>query len=290
MTEVYQQIDRRRGVDHIGVGCIFFCHDGQGHVLLHKRSQKCRDEQGRWDCGAGALEFGESFEDAVRREVMEEYCVAPLKMECITVKNTVRHNKGTPTHWIHGFYVVQVDPSRVKIGDPDKMDEIGWFPFDTIPDPSHSNLPEELELVQTYFAKKQDRPRVGVAVIVRRGDHVLMSQRHGDHGEGTWCFPGGHLEFGEDWETGAWRETMEEVGIDVSDLRFVGATNDVYESEGKHYITLFMLALRRSGEPRLCEPHKFACDWEWFDWSAMPEPLFLPIRNLRAQGFDPRKM
>lgn len=135
-----------------------------------------------------------------------------------------------------------------------------------------------------------EHPKVGVAIMVMRDNKVLMSQRHADHGDGTWCFPGGHLEFGEDWETGARREAFEEAGIDVFDLRFVGATNDFYSEENKHYITIFMQARQFSGEPRLCEPDKFLCDWDWFDWDVLPEPLFLPVQNLRAQGFDPRKM
>ncbi len=62
----------KRGEDYIGVTCVFFCHDGNGRFLLHKRSEKCRDEQGRWDCGGGSMEHGETFEQAVCRESGEE--------------------------------------------------------------------------------------------------------------------------------------------------------------------------------------------------------------------------
>jgi 8-oxo-dGTP diphosphatase len=55
-----------RGIDYIGITCVFFCHDGKGNILLHKRSEKCKDEQGNWDCGGGALEFGEEFDQGVR--------------------------------------------------------------------------------------------------------------------------------------------------------------------------------------------------------------------------------
>lgn len=50
----------RQGFDYIGVTTVFYCHDGKGNLLLHKRSQTCRDEKGRWDCGGGALKFGET--------------------------------------------------------------------------------------------------------------------------------------------------------------------------------------------------------------------------------------
>jgi ADP-ribose pyrophosphatase YjhB (NUDIX family) len=41
----------------------------------------CRDEQGMWDGGGGGLKFGEKIEDAVVREIKEEYCATPKKIE-----------------------------------------------------------------------------------------------------------------------------------------------------------------------------------------------------------------
>lgn len=38
--------DLQRGIDFIGITCVFYCHDGQGNFLMHKRSKNCRDEIG----------------------------------------------------------------------------------------------------------------------------------------------------------------------------------------------------------------------------------------------------
>jgi hypothetical protein len=46
------------GIDYVGITTVFFCHDGKGNFLFHKRSNKCRDEHGRWDLGSGKLEHG----------------------------------------------------------------------------------------------------------------------------------------------------------------------------------------------------------------------------------------
>lgn len=86
----YIKHDLRRGIDFIGVTCVFLCHDGGGKFVLQKRSAKCRDEQGRWDPGGGALEHGESFEDAIRREVHEEYCTDVDDVQFINVRNVLR--------------------------------------------------------------------------------------------------------------------------------------------------------------------------------------------------------
>jgi len=79
---------------------------------------------------------------------------------------------------------------------------------------------------------------VGVAIIITKDDKVLLMKRKGPHGQGTWSTPGGHLDFGETPEGCAAREAKEEVGLDVVGIRFRAVTNDVFEAEGKHYITL----------------------------------------------------
>ncbi len=129
-------------------------------------------------------------------------------------------------------------------------------------------------------------PKVGIAAIVIKDGRVLMHQRKNAHGDGTWSFPGGHLEFGESWEECAKRETLEEAGIGIVNVRFGTVTNDIFEKEGKHYITIFMLADWKSGEPVVMEPDK--CDgWEWVEWGRMPSPRFLPIENLLKAGYRP---
>jgi 8-oxo-dGTP diphosphatase len=124
------------------VSCVFVCHDDAGRVLLARRSAGARDEPGAWDCGAGALEFGESFEQAVTREVTEEYATAPLAIDLLGVRNVVRDDP--PSHWVAVIFAVLVDPAAVRIGEPHKFDELGWFTPDALPAPLHSQLPATL--------------------------------------------------------------------------------------------------------------------------------------------------
>lgn len=128
-----------------GVSCVFVCHDGGGRVLLARRSAGARDEPGTWDCGAGALEFGETFEAAVAREVGEEYGVRPLDIERIGVRNVLR---GDPvdSHWVAVVFAVRVEPGEVRIGEPHKFDALGWFGSDELPGPLHSQCGESLAL------------------------------------------------------------------------------------------------------------------------------------------------
>ena len=40
-----------------------------------------------------------------------------------------------------------------------------------------------------------DRSKVGIGVIVLKDGKVLLGKRKNAHGEGSWSFGGGHLEF-----------------------------------------------------------------------------------------------
>jgi 8-oxo-dGTP diphosphatase len=128
------------------------------------------------------------------------------------------------------------------------------------------------------------RPKVGVAIIVVKDFKVLLGKRVSSHGSGTWQFPGGHLEFGEPIEDCAKRELFEETGLTIRNIRSGPYTNDIFKTEQKHYITLFVIADYDSGVLTVKEPNK--CEtWGWFSWSQLPEPQFLPIQNLIKQNF-----
>lgn len=131
-----------------------------------------------------------------------------------------------------------------------------------------------------------ERPGVGVGVIIVKEGRVLLGKRKGSHGQGSWSFPGGHLEFGEPVEDCARREVLEETAVEIGNLRPGPYTNDIFESEHRHYVTVYVVADHHAGEARVMEPGK--CEgWEWFEWGALPRPLFLPVQNLLRRGFHP---
>ena len=129
--------------------------------------------------------------------------------------------------------------------------------------------------------ERSKRPMVGVSVLVTKGNQVLLLKRQGSHGSGTWASPGGHLEFGETPEECGIRETLEEVGLEITKLTFKTITNDIFAQEGKHYITIWMEGKYSSGEPQVAAPYEMS-EVGWFTWDALPEPLFLPLANLVA--------
>ncbi len=129
--------------------------------------------------------------------------------------------------------------------------------------------------------------QVGVGVLVIRGGQVLLGQRLGSHGAGTWAAPGGHLEFGEEVEACARRETLEETGLQLTTVTPGPFANTVFADVQRHYVTCFVEAtIDEAAVAQAMEPHKCA-QWQWFDWAALPEPLFAPLRNLLDSGYRP---
>ncbi|KAI0881561.1 NUDIX hydrolase domain-like protein [Annulohypoxylon maeteangense] len=140
--------------------------------------------------------------------------------------------------------------------------------------------------------------RVGVAVLIRNSEgKFVFGKRKGSHGAGTWQFPGGHLEMGESFFACAERETLEETGLKVIAEKVFAVTNDVFDQETKHYITVFVTCRRvnENDQPEVLEPEK--CEsWNWIGWNQIrqwcehhddevtPEwaqnKCFLPIRDL----------
>ena len=136
-----EELRQHKGVSFTGITTVFFCHDGQGRLLMQKRSKKARDEHGRWDAGGGGLKHGESVVDSMKREVKEEYNVDPINVEFIGWFDAFRKNQdGHDTHWLAMCFAVLVDPAQVKINDTDAIDDFGWFTLDKLPSPLHSQF------------------------------------------------------------------------------------------------------------------------------------------------------
>lgn len=134
-----------KGLECIGVGVIFFCHDGTGKFLMGLRSTKARDEQDKWDIGGGAIEWGDDVIETLKREVKEEYCCDVLEYEFLGYRDVKRTVNGKPSHWIALDYKVRIDPTQVKNGEPHKFNDVQWFTLATIPENAHSQFPAFLE-------------------------------------------------------------------------------------------------------------------------------------------------
>lgn len=123
----------------------------------------------------------------------------------------------------------------------------------------------------------EEQPRVGVGVMVLKDGKVLLGKRLSSHGAGEYSFPGGKLEHLESIEDCAKRETREEAGIEIQNVRFLCVTNSA-PYPPKHFINVGVIADWKSGEPLVMEPEKLN-DWQWYEMHDLPRPLFEAIPN-----------
>lgn len=131
------------------------------------------------------------------------------------------------------------------------------------------------------------RPVIGVGVLVWHGKKLLLGKRLSQNkltqdSDDCWQFPGGHLEVPETVNECAYREVLEETGLQVAALRHLGFTNQTFIVGEKEYLTLLVSCEYSSGEVRVMEPDKCEC-WQWFDYQKLPQPLFEPISLYLAQ-------
>ena len=127
------------------------------------------------------------------------------------------------------------------------------------------------------FESEKQRPKVGVGVIILKEGKVLLAKRKGSHSAGVWGSCGGHMEFMESFEDCARRETFEEAGIEIENLRFLCVTN-FRTNESKHYVDIGFVADWKSGEPTIKEPDRQE-EWGWYELDALPEPIFSVLNN-----------
>lgn len=128
------------GVDFVGVSTSFYCNDGRGNYLLHKRGKNCRDEVGKWDPGGGKLEFGLTLEENVLKEVREEYGCEGTIQRKLAAYNLIRRKGRLETHWVVIPFLVLVKKSEVRNNEPEKIEEMGWFRINELPEPLHPGI------------------------------------------------------------------------------------------------------------------------------------------------------
>jgi 8-oxo-dGTP diphosphatase len=129
---------------------------------------------------------------------------------------------------------------------------------------------------------ENNRPKVGIGLLIIRGDMILLGRRKNAHGAGEYGSVGGHMEYMESFEACIRRELVEEAGdeLKIKNLRFLCVDN-VKEYAPKHYVDIGMVADWESGEPRVMERDKVE-SWEWFPIADLPKPLFIVDRYLHA--------
>ncbi len=124
----------QKGIDFIGVSVGALIFNSKGEIFLNKRSQKARNARGCWEAPGGAVNFWETRQAAIKREIKEEFGVEiKIKSMLHTVEEMLLEEK---QHWLATSFICEFKKGQIpRIMEPDKHEAIGWFSLTSLPKP-----------------------------------------------------------------------------------------------------------------------------------------------------------
>jgi 8-oxo-dGTP diphosphatase len=122
-------MELKKGQDYIGVGvgAVILQHE---HILLLQRLKE--PEAGCWGIAGGAVEFGETIEAAIVREVREELAIEAQIITLLGVTNHILPMANV--HWIAPIFLMKITAGTPENLEPTKHREIQWFNLKKLPE------------------------------------------------------------------------------------------------------------------------------------------------------------
>jgi len=137
----------QRSAEEIRPGIAVILFDGEGRVLLQKRA-----DVGKWGLISGHMEPGETVEEAVIREVLEETGLQVKIERFIGVytdpaSQIFAYPDGRTVHFVTLYFAVKVMDGDLKFSPriPEESLELCFFPVEEIPEDLIPMHPQWLE-------------------------------------------------------------------------------------------------------------------------------------------------
>src|SRR5262245_17964427 len=105
----------------------------RGRVLLGRRSGS--HGAGYYAAPGGHIEFGESFEEAAKREVLEETGLEITDLKLLSVGNYIFARDEGERHYIDIDFVCEAPEGQPKLMEPEKCEGWDWYDLENLPQP-----------------------------------------------------------------------------------------------------------------------------------------------------------
>lgn len=118
----------------------------QGNEVLLLRRFNTGYEDGKYSVPAGHVDAGETFTQAVIREISEEVNLR-LDPEYVHVAH-IMHRKSHDSERIDAFFVAEKWQGEIQNMEPEKCDDLSWFPLDKLPENTIPYIRQALECIR----------------------------------------------------------------------------------------------------------------------------------------------
>ncbi|MGG0795126.1 NUDIX domain-containing protein [Brevibacillus laterosporus] len=115
-------------IPRVGVGAAII--DDNRRILLVLR--KKAPEAGCWSLPGGKVDYMETIEDAVIREIKEELNIDIAIDSLLCVTNHIVQAENV--HWVAPTFIARISSGEVQNLEPHALEKVGWFPIDELPD------------------------------------------------------------------------------------------------------------------------------------------------------------
>lgn len=128
--------------EKIGVGAGFIIVE-DGKAFLAKR--KGSHGEGTFGSCGGHVEYGETIEQALKREAKEELGIEIEVVRFLCCFNMIKYGK----HYMDLEFLAKIKKGEPKILEPDRIESIGWYALDNLPQPLFEPLKIALDAYKT---------------------------------------------------------------------------------------------------------------------------------------------
>ncbi|MET8744825.1 NUDIX domain-containing protein [Streptomyces sp. NPDC004728] len=263
--------------------------NSRGEYLLHLRdAHKPICDPGTWSLVGGGPEPGETLDEAIAREILEE---TGLVLSGVTAYTTVQAHGPDVSEGNIQVYVARWDGVAHDLPVTEGI-MFAWFDIATME--QLAMCPWAHEVIKAHHVEHPapllPGPRddvcqggagavknvIGAHLFLERDGRTLLGRRHPDvdFAGGVWHALAGHVEW-ESVRACLIREAFEEAGIIVepADLTLVHTVHLLADRENAEpRIQLFFRAGRWSGEPEIREPDRCTA-WQWWPLDGLPDPM-----------------